>query len=77
MLRTLRDSGGGALAVADDEMRTAAARAARDDGLGIGIEGGATLAAARRLVNSGEIAPGETVVLFNTGNLTNYGWYTG
>lgn len=76
MLRTLRDSGGGAVAVADTEMLEAASDAARADGLGLGIEGGATLAAARRLVETGEIAPGETVVLFNTGNLTNYGWYT-
>lgn len=77
MLRTLRESAGGAVTVADEEMRDAAADAARLDGLGIGIEGGATLAAARKLVESGDIGPGETVVVFNTGNLTNYGWYTG
>jgi threonine synthase len=77
MLRTLRESAGGAVTVADQEMRDSAGEAARLDGLGIGIEGGATLAAARKLVESGDIGPGETVVVFNTGNLTNYGWYTG
>lgn len=76
MLKTLRDSAGGAVAVADGDMCEAAAEAARADGVGLGIEGGATLAGARRLVESGQIMPGETVVLFNTGNLTNYGWYT-
>lgn len=77
MLRALRDSGGGAVRVSDEEMRTAASDAARLDGTALGIEGGAVLAGARRLVQRGDLVEGETVVLFNTGNLANYGWYTG
>lgn len=77
ILRTLRESGGGAVAVADDTMRETAIGVARSDGVAIGIEGGAALAGVRRLVQTGEIEAGETVVVFNTGNLTNYGWYSG
>lgn len=77
MLGVLRESDGGAVAVEDRDMRTAASNLAESDGLAIGIEGGATMAAAAALRDRGDLAPGETVVLFNTGNLTNYGWYTG
>lgn len=77
MLGVLRESDGGAVAVEDRDMRTAASNLAESDGLAIGIEGGATMAAAAALRDRGDLAPGETVILFNTGNLTNYGWYTG
>ena len=77
MLSALRDSNGGAVQVEDGAMRAAARNTGASDGLAIGIEGGATIAAASVLRERGELDPGETVVLFNTGNLTNYGWYTG
>lgn len=77
MLRVLRDSGGGAVQVEDREMRAAARNAAISDGVAVGIEGGATLVAASVLRASGELTDDETVVVFNTGNLANYGWYTG
>jgi len=76
MLTALRESNGGAVRVEDKEMRAAASNLSASDGLAIGIEGGATVAAASVLRDSGELIPGETVVLFNTGNLANYGWYT-
>ena len=76
ILRTLRESGGGAVSVTDEEMTAAARHVARSDGVGIGVEGGAALAGVRRLVERGDIREGETVVAFNTGNLTNYGWYS-
>jgi threonine synthase len=76
MLRALRDSGGGAVTVSDEAMCDAAGWLGREDGTALGIEGGAVVAAALTLVRRGELAPGETVVLFNTGNLANYGWYT-
>ena len=57
-------------------MRQEAARAGTLDGIAVGIEGGATLAAVSALRESGHLQPGETVVVFNTGNLANYGWYT-
>ncbi|MDH3427550.1 MAG: threonine synthase [Gemmatimonadota bacterium] len=77
MLRALRESGGGAISVEDSEMRAEARRVACTDGLAAGIEGGATLAAAARLRERGDLAAGETVIVFNTGNLWNYGRYTG
>ena len=58
-------------------MEEEATRVARSDGVAIGMEGGAALGGLRTLVETGEIVPGETVVVFNTGNLTNYGWYSG
>lgn len=76
MLAALRDSGGGGVAVSDAAMCEAAARLGRDDGAAVGIEGGAVAAGVERLVERGDLRPGDTVVLFNTGNLANYGWYT-
>lgn len=76
ILRTLRESGGGAVSVTDQAMRAVAMEVARSDGVAIGMEGGAALAGVRRLVEKREILPGERVVAFNTGNLTNYGWYS-
>ncbi|MFW6088559.1 MAG: threonine synthase [Gemmatimonadota bacterium] len=76
MLRALRDSGGAGVRVSDDEMRTSAEQLAALDGVAPGIEGGAVVAGMRRLLARGELEPGDTVVLFNTGNLSNYGWYT-
>lgn len=76
MLRALRDSGGGGVRVSDDEMRASAEQLAAVDGVAPGIEGGAVLAGMRRLLARGDLEPGDTVVLFNTGNLSNYGWYT-
>lgn len=75
ILRALRESDGGAVSVTDGEMIGEGSRVARSDGLASGIEGSAALAGVRRLVETGDIGPGETVVAFNTGNLTNYGWY--
>lgn len=72
ILRAIRESGGGAIAVSDSDMEEAAAELGRREGVGAAIEGGATLAAARRLRRSGALSEGETVVLFNTGNLLTY-----
>ncbi len=66
VLRALRGSGGGALAVSDEAMRSGARELGARAGVHASIEGGATLAAARELARRGEIAEGEEVVLFNT-----------
>lgn len=71
ILQALRDSGGGAIAVTDEEMRQDA-RALGGSGIGASIEGGATLAAMRELRRRGELRAGETVVLFNTAHLLTY-----
>jgi threonine synthase len=72
ILQALRESGGTALAVSDEEMALAQLELARGEGIFPAPEGGATLAAARRLVDRGMIGPTDRVVLFNTGTGLKY-----
>ena len=67
MLRALRDSKGGAVAVEESEIEPAAAELRTREGIDAGPEGGAALLALRRLIEKGAISSAETVVLFNTG----------
>jgi threonine synthase len=67
MLRALRESGGGAVAVSDDDLSAAARTLQVTEGIDACPEGGAALAGARALLNSGAISRSETVVVFNTG----------
>jgi threonine synthase len=72
ILQALRESGGTAIAVSDDEMASDQLALARGEGIFACPEGGATLAAARKLVASEFIRPGDRVVLFNTGTGLKY-----
>jgi threonine synthase len=72
ILQAVRESGGTAVAVSDDEMAKGQIDLARGEGVFACPEGGATLAAARKLAASGFIAPEDTVVLFNTGTGLKY-----
>ena len=72
ILRALRETGGGAVAVSDRAMLEDAAALQQREGINACIEGGAVLAATRILREQDDIREGETVVLFNTGNLQNY-----
>jgi len=72
ILRAIRDSGGTALAVSDEEMARAQLEIARGEGIFASPEGGATLAAARVLAERGELGADERVVLFNTGTGLKY-----
>ena len=72
ILQALRESGGTALAVSEDEMARAQLEMARGEGIFPAPEGGATLAAVRRLVATEQIHPHERVVLFNTGSGLKY-----
>ncbi len=72
ILRALRETEGGAVAVADAAMRRAAVELGAREGIDAAIEGGATLAAARLLREAGELHSGETVVLFDTGSQLAY-----
>ncbi|WP_419810134.1 threonine synthase [Sphingomonas sp.] len=65
ILRAVRASGGKALAVGDPAILRAADDCARKDGLLLCPEGGATLAAYREAVRTGEVDEDEQVVLFN------------
>lgn len=72
ILRALRQSGGTAVAVPDEEMLEGSNAIGRTQGISACPEGGATLAAFKRLLADGWIRNGETVVLFNTGSAHKY-----
>ena len=65
ILRAVRESGGRALAVDDDAILAAVEDCARQDGLLMCPEGGATLAAYRLALAGGLVGPDDEVVLFN------------
>jgi threonine synthase len=67
MLRAIRESGGGAVAVTDADLDREARDGSRREGIDFAPEGGAAIAAARILRERGVLAPEERVVLFNTG----------
>jgi threonine synthase len=67
MLRALRESGGGAVAVSDEALTSAARELQTVEGVDAAPEGGAALAGAVDLLRRGSIKPGERVVVFNTG----------
>ena len=67
MLKALRESGGGAVAVTDDALARAAATLQRREGIDAAPEGGAALAAAIELLATATIRPTDRVVIFNTG----------
>ncbi len=67
MLRALRDSRGGAVAVDEARIEDAAAEIRKRDGIDAGPEAGAALLGYRALRERGTIREGERVVLFNTG----------
>jgi threonine synthase len=67
ILRTLRESGGTALAVTDEEMIRTREAAAACEGLQVCLEGAAALAALPPLAASGWLRPGERILCLNTG----------
>ncbi|HUP46914.1 MAG TPA: threonine synthase [Thermoanaerobaculia bacterium] len=66
MLRVLRESGGGAIAVPEEMIESGAAEL-RAEGIDAGPESGAAVVALRLLRSSRMIRDADTVVLFNTG----------
>ena len=72
VLRALRNSGGSAVAVSDNEMLRGMRDLGRYTGIGAAPEGGATLAALRQLVEAGTIGSDDRVVLLNTGGALKY-----
>jgi threonine synthase len=67
VLKAIRESGGTALAVSDDEIRAAQLEMAREVGVYASLEGAATWAALKTLRRNTFLAGNEDVVLFNTG----------
>lgn len=72
MLRALRESRGAALAVDDGLMLDGVRELAETEGIVTSPEGGATLAALKRLVNDGFLSGLESVVLFLTASGYKY-----
>jgi threonine synthase len=67
MLRILRQTGGGAIAVTDEALEAAAREVTRETGVDMSPEGGAAVAAVAQLRRDGTVAAGERVLLCNTG----------
>ena len=67
MLRVLRESSGGAVAIDDDKLSAAARYGARLEGIDFAPEGGAAIAAAAVLRADGVLGPEHSVIAFNTG----------
>jgi threonine synthase len=72
ILRAVRESGGAAIAVPEDEILKAVDDAARDDGFLLCPEGGAVLAAWRQALRRGLVERDERVLLFNCANGNKY-----
>ncbi len=72
ILSILKKSHGTALAVTDEEILAATRHWARNEGIFAAPEGGAALAAYRKLRANGFFKPEDTVVLFNTGTGLKY-----
>lgn len=72
MLDLIRKTGGTAVAVSDEELMADAHTLSAMTGVCACPEGGACLAALRKLLASGWVRPNERVVLFNTGSGVKY-----
>jgi threonine synthase len=72
MLDILRRSGGGAVAVSDQELIAAAREIGAAEGIFCAPEGAACLPALRKLIFDGRVAANDRVVLFNTGAGVKY-----
>ena len=72
VLAALRESGGGALTVTDDEMMASVREVAALEGLFMSPEGAATAAALPKLLADGAVSPDERVLLLNTGSGLKY-----
>ena len=72
ILRAVRESGGTAVAVTDRSMIDGMLELGSFEGVSAAPEGGAALAAVKRLLEDGLIRRDDSVVLFNTGGALKY-----
>ena len=72
ILRAVRESGGTALAVSDEEIRAAQRTIGQREGMFVAPEAAATIAALQNLVAKGAIGTDEHVILLITGNGLKY-----
>jgi threonine synthase len=72
ILDAIRESGGTAIAVTDNELIEGARELARTEGIFAAPEGGACVPALRNLLARGDVKPEEKVLLLNTGSGIKY-----
>jgi threonine synthase len=72
VLNAVRESGGTAIAVSDEEMLDSGALLAADEGIFAAPEGAACVAAAQKLLACGFLKPSDRIVLYNTGSGLKY-----
>jgi threonine synthase len=72
ILDALRNSGGTAVSVTDEELIAATREIGAAEGIFCAPEGAACWPALRKLMETGEVSRGERVVLFNTGSGVKY-----
>ena len=72
ILSAMRESGGTAVAVSEEDMLDAMTELAAAEGVYACPEGAATLAALRQLRRSGEVRASERVVVYDTGSGLKY-----
>src|SRR3954452_3625865 len=72
VLNAVRESGGTALSVSDADMLDAGVQLSETEGIFPAPEGGACVAAAQLLAESGFLKPDERVVIYNTGSGYKY-----
>jgi len=71
-LRAVRESAGTAVAVSDSEMMRACDELASSEGLFVAPEGGACIAALKKLRRSGFLARNDRILIYNTGSGYKY-----
>jgi threonine synthase len=67
VLQAVRESGGTAIAVSDEELIDAGIQLASDEGMFVAPEGSACLSALEKLLRSGFLKADEEIVIYNTG----------
>src|SRR5437588_193088 len=72
VLNAVRESGGTAIAISDEEMLDSGAQLAADEGIFAAPEGAACVAAAQKLLASGFLKSTDRIVLYNTGSGLKY-----
>ena len=72
VLQAVRESGGVAISVSDEEMIDFGLQMSRCQGVFPAPEGGACVAAVKRLIETGFLRPDEEVVIYNTGSGLKY-----
>jgi threonine synthase len=72
VLRAARESGGTCIAVSDEEMIDAGVELATEEGIFAAPEGGACVAALKKLLANGFLKPQERIVIYNTGSGLKY-----